>query len=154
MILGDQLSSRLDAVSGANKQHDVFLMAEVMAEAAYVRHHVKKIAFLFSAMRHFAEALRAAGYTVRYVRLDDADNSQSLDGEILRAVEALAPGRVVITEPGEWRLREGFEALRLALPVPLEILPDTRFLCSHAQFNEWAEGRRELRMEYFYREMR
>ena len=132
----------------------MFLMAETMAEATTVRHHVKKLAFLFSAMRHYAQALRAAGYAVRYVALEDVDNSQSLEGEILRGVEALNPARVVVTEPGEWRLREAFEALRLALPVPFDIVPDTRFLCSHAEFDAWAEGRRELRMEYFYREMR
>ena len=154
VILGDQLSTRLDIVDGADKANDVFLLAEVMAEASYVRHHVKKIAFLFSAMRHFAQALRSAGYTVRYVALEDDGNTQSLDGEILRAVDALAPDRVAITEPGEWRLREGLEALRLALPAPLDILPDTRFLCSHAEFDAWAEDRRELRMEFFYRDMR
>jgi deoxyribodipyrimidine photolyase-related protein len=154
VILGDQLSSRLDIVGKADKDHDIFLMAEVMAEASYVRHHVKKIAFLFSAMRHYAEALRSAGYSVRYVVLEDEFNSQSLHGEILRAVAAIGPSRVVVTEPGEWRLRESLEALRLALPVSLDILPDTRFLCSHAEFGAWAENRRELRMEYFYREMR
>lgn len=154
IVLGDQLSSRLDAIAAADKANDVFLMAEVMKEATYVRHHVKKIAFLFSAMRHFAEALRTAGYKVRYTRLDDEDNTQSLEGEILRAVEAIGPQRVVVTEPGEWRLRESLEALRLALPVPLEIKPDTRFFCSHDEFNAWADGRRELRMEYFYRDMR
>ena len=58
----------------------------------------------------------------------------------------------MVTEPGEWRLRESLAALPLA--VPLEILPDTRFLCSHETFGAWVEGRRELRMEYFYREMR
>ena len=154
VILADQLSSQLDIVAGAEKGKDVFLLAEVMSEATYVRHHVKKIAFLFSAMRHFAEDLRSAGHGVRYVGLDDAANTQSLDGEILRAAQALRPSRVAITEPGEWRLRESFEALRLVLPVALDILPDLRFLCSHAQFNAWADGRRELRMEYFYREMR
>lgn len=154
VILGDQLSAQLDIVAGAEKGVDVFLLAEVIEEATYVRHHVKKIAFLFSAMRHFAEALRSAGHVVRYVALDAPENAQSLGGEILRAVKALHPNRVAITEPGEWRLRESFEALRLALPVPLDILPDTRFLCSHAEFNAWVEGRRELRMEFFYREMR
>jgi deoxyribodipyrimidine photolyase-related protein len=154
VILGDQLSTHLEIVADADKATDVFLMAEVMAEASYVRHHVKKIAFLFSAMRHFSEALRAFGYKVRYVALDDEGNSQSLDGEILRAVDALKPDRVAITEPGEWRLRERFEALRLALPVPLDILPDTRFLCTHDEFAAFAEERRELRMEYFYRQMR
>ena len=71
VILADQLSSQLDIVAGAEKGKDVFLLAEVMSEATYVRHHVKKIAFLFSAMRHFAEDLRSAGHGVRYVGLDD-----------------------------------------------------------------------------------
>ncbi|MGN6210013.1 cryptochrome/photolyase family protein [Asticcacaulis sp.] len=154
VVLGDQLSIRLEVITGADRARDTILMAEVMAEATYVRHHVKKIAFLFSAMRHYAEALRRAGFRVRYVKLEDSENSQSLDGEIQRAVAELSPDRVMITEPGEWRLREGFEALRLALPVPLDILPDTRFLCSHDQFSEWAGARDGLRMEYFYREMR
>ncbi len=144
----------LDVVRQADKSDDVFLMAEVMAEATYVRHHVKKIAFLFSAMRHHADALMTAGYTVRYVALEDDGNTQSIDGEILRACEEIGPVRVVITEPGEWRLRETLEALALALPVPLDVLQDTRFLCSHAEFRDWADDRRELRMEYFYREMR
>lgn len=154
IVLGDQLSSRLEVIAAADKANDVFLMAEVMTEATYVRHHVKKIAFVFSAMRHFAQALRTAGYNVRYTQLDDEGNTQSLEGEILRAVKAIDPQRVVVTEPGEWRLHEGLEALRLALPVPLDIKPDTRFLCSHAEFDAWADGRRELRMEYFYRDMR
>ncbi|EGF90971.1 FAD binding domain of DNA photolyase family protein [Asticcacaulis biprosthecium C19] len=154
VVLGDQLSTRLAVITEADRDKDVILMAEVMREATYVRHHVKKIAFLFSAMRHFAQALREAGFNVRYVRLDDDDNSQSLEGEILRAVKALSPDRVVVTEPGEWRLRESFEALRLALPVLFEILPDTRFLCSHSEFNAWAEGRTTLRLEHFYRDMR
>ncbi|ESQ86634.1 deoxyribodipyrimidine photo-lyase [Asticcacaulis sp. AC460] len=153
-MLGDQLSTRLAVITEADRDKDVILMAEVMREATYVSHHVKKIAFLFSAMRHYAQALREAGFTVRYVQLDDGNNSQSLEGEILRAVDALGPDRVVVTEPGEWRLRESFEALRLALPVPLDVLPDTRFLCSHAEFNAWADSRTTLRMEHFYRDMR
>jgi len=154
LVLGDQLSTRLAVIAQADKAHDVILMAEVMAEATYVRHHVKKIAFLFSAMRHFAEALRAAGYRVLYVALNDPDNSQTLEGEILRAVAHLSPARVAVTEPGEWRLAQAFQALSLALPVPFDILPDTRFLCSHARFARWAQDRKSLRMEFFYREMR
>jgi len=154
VVLGDQLSARLPVIADADKARDTILMAEVAAETRYVRHHAKKIAFLFSAMRHFAEALCAAGYRVRYVKIDDETNSQSLEGEILRAAADLAPDRIVVTEPGEWRLRESFDALRLALAVPFDILPDTRFLCSHEDFNRWADGRREWRMELFYREMR
>jgi deoxyribodipyrimidine photolyase-related protein len=34
------------------------------------------------------------------------------------------------------------------------MLEDDRFLASHAEFEAWAEGRKQLRMEWFYREMR
>jgi len=52
----------------------VVLMAELRVEATYVRHHKKKIAFLFSAMRHFRDELRNRGYLVSYSALDDPDN--------------------------------------------------------------------------------
>ena len=35
-----------------------------------------------------------------------------------------------------------------------EVLPDDRFLCSRAEFAAWAEGRKRLVMEDFYRVMR
>lgn len=149
LILADQLSTRLEVVRTADKTHDVFLMAEVAAETDYVKHHVKKIAFLFSAMRHFAQALEAAGYRVRYVCIDDPDNSQSLEGEIARARADLGIAEAVVTEPGEWRLKEVFAAID-----NLTVLDDDRFLCRHDEFARWAEGKTQLRMEFFYREMR
>ncbi|UDF05115.1 cryptochrome/photolyase family protein [Asticcacaulis sp. AND118] len=149
LVLADQLSARLAIRSRADKDADVFLMAEVSEEATYARHHVKKIAFLFAAMRHYAEALKAAGYRVRYVRFDDPDNSHSLPGEIERARRDLGIREVQITEPGEWRLKQVFDAMD-----DVTLLEDDRFLCSTRWFSRWAEGRKQLRMEYFYREMR
>ena len=130
-------------------------MAEVAEEATYVRHHKKKIAFLFAAMRHFADELRAAGHSVRYVRLDDAGNAGSLRGEVARALEEV-PGlsSVVVTKPGEWRLLEDMEAWRDLLPVPVELREDTRFIVPLTEFFAWAKGRKQLRMEFFYRDVR
>ena len=84
-VLGDQLSLGLASLRGVDPADAVVLMAEVEAEATYVRHHKKKIAFLFSAMRHHAEALTRAGWWVDYVRLDDPDNTGTLTGEVVRA---------------------------------------------------------------------
>ncbi|MBK7163647.1 MAG: cryptochrome/photolyase family protein [Sphingomonadales bacterium] len=152
LILGDQLTPGLSSLRGARPDKAVVLMAEVAGEAGYVRHHKKKIAFLFSAMRHFAEELCADGWTVDYVRLDDADNSGSLAGEVMRAAERQGATHVRVTEPGEWRLLQDLQVLDTV--IDLEILPDDRFIASHAEFESWAEGRKALRMEYFYREMR
>ena len=38
--------------------------------------------------------------------------------------------------------------------LEVEVRPDSRFLCSTEEFKKWAGGRKQLRMEYFYREMR
>jgi deoxyribodipyrimidine photolyase-related protein len=154
VILGDQLSPRIAALRGADRSRDVVLLAEVRDEATYVRHHKKKIAFVFSAMRHFARELEEDGWTVEYVQFDHDDNRGSIAGEIERALSRLDFGSVVVTEPGEWRLSRALEALDKCLPVSIRVLDDDRFLCSTKEFSEWAEGRKQLRMEHFYRKMR
>lgn len=129
-------------------------MAEVMAECTYVPHHPKKIAFVLSAMRHFAAELEKHGINVRYVRLDAAANTGSLTTEVQRTLDDGAYDRIIVTEPGEWRLLDEMNGWQDALGVPVEIREDSRFICSHDRFDTWADGRKDLRMEYFYREMR
>lgn len=153
LILGDQLSASLSSLRDS-KPDDIILMCEVMEEATYVPHHPKKIAFLFSAMRHFADELRMAGSVVRYVKLDDADNSHSFAGEVQRAIEATGATRLVVTEPGEYRLRQIFECWSEKFGLPVTIRADDRFLCAIDTFKTWAQGKQQLRMEYFYRTMR
>ena len=150
LVLGDQLSDTLPALAAADKACDLVVIAEVRDEAAYVRHHPKKIALIFAAMRKFAARLRAAGWQVAYTRYDDPDNAGSIPGELMRRAAEAGADRVIATEPGEWRL---IAALR-DMPLPVEMLEDSRFLASHAMFQGWAQGRKALRMEYFYREMR
>ena len=150
LILGDQLSNSVAALRAADKAQDIVVMAEGMGEAEYVPHHPKKIAFLFASMRKFAEGLRADGWTVRYSKLDDEDNPQTINGALLQRAEETGATRVIATEPGEWRVIKALEDL----PLEVEVLADDRFLATHAEFEGWAEGRKALRMEYFYRDMR
>jgi deoxyribodipyrimidine photolyase-related protein len=148
VVLGDQLSPGLSALENV-ADGDVVLIAEVMGECTYVPHHPRKIVLVLSAMRHFAAALRARGLTVRYVTLDDPANTQSLRGEVARAVAATSATRVIATAPGEWRVREDMDGW-----PDVEIRPDTRFCAPPGFFDAWASGRTALRMEFFYRDMR
>ncbi|WP_435257858.1 cryptochrome/photolyase family protein [Thioclava sp. FR2] len=150
LVLGDQLSHSLSALTKADKATDIVVMAEVMAEGSYVRHHPQKIALVLSAMRHFAEELQEQGWQVRYSRLDDPENSQSIAGELLRRASETGATEVLATQPGEWRLIAALEEM----PLSVTLRPDDRFLCSEAEFQDWAKGRKQLRMEWFYREMR
>ncbi len=154
LVLGDQLSPSLSALSEADPQTDIIVMAEVMDECTYVPHHPKKIAFILSAMRHFATELRVCGFQVVYFELDDPRKVTSLRDAVDIAIRDFAPKRLVITEPGEWRLLSEFEDWREELDIPVEILPDSRFIVDQSWFVEWAEGRKQLRLEDFYRDVR
>ena len=154
-VLGDQLSLNLSSLADADPANSVVLMMEVADETTYVRHHRRKIAYILSAMRHHAADLAARGWTVDYVKLDDPDNSGSFTGEVARALQRHAPDRIVVTEAGEWRVAAMLDAWETLFGLPVAIRPDTRFLCSHAEFAEWADdGRQGLVMEWFYRLMR
>lgn len=150
LVLGDQLSDSLSALTAAERDRDVVVMAEVADETTYVRHHPKKIALVLAAMRKFAARLEADGWRVLYTRLDDPEASDSICGELLRRAGETGADEVLATTPGEWRL---IEALRHC-PLRVRFSADDRFIASRADFESWADGRKQLRMEYFYREMR
>ena len=150
LVLGDQLTRDVAALRAADKARDVVVMAEVMGEGTSVPHHTQKIALILAAMRKFAAGLREDGWRVAYTRLDDPENAQTLSGELLRRVAEFDASEVLATKPGEWRVLRDLEEL----PVPVQVLEDDRFLCSEAEFAVWAEGRKQLRMEWFYRDMR
>ena len=154
LILGDQLTLSLGILQQADKARDVILLCEVWEEATYVKHHPKKIALLFSAMRHFAAELTAAGYHVVYRRLDDPANTGNFTGEVQRAVQEYGIDRLVCTFPGEYRVLQMMQGWSVALGIAVEMMPDDRFICTPQEFAAWAKDRKQLRMEFFYREMR
>jgi deoxyribodipyrimidine photolyase-related protein len=154
LILGDQLSETVSSLKDYNPDTDVILICEVWDEVTYVKHHKKKIAFLFSAMRHFAEVLIHEGYIVEYTKLNDPDNAGSFKGEAKRILQKYALDRIIVTHPGEYRVLEEIRSLEDEFSIPVEIREDDRFLCKPDEFASWAKDRKQLRLEYFYREMR
>jgi deoxyribodipyrimidine photolyase-related protein len=154
VILGDQLSEKISSLSDLNTATDIVMLCEVRAEATYVKHHQLKIAFLFSAMRHFADDLSRKDINIHYVKLDDNNNTHSFSDEILRACKFFSPDKVIVTEAGEYRVQELFVELKKQLPIPLEIRVDDRYFCTRAEFSAWADDKNQLRMESFYRHMR
>ena len=153
-ILGDQLSFALSSLEDQQQKDCILLLMEVGEETTYVKHHKAKITYILSAMRHHAKALSERGWTVDYIRLDDADNSGSFTGEIARALERHDIASIRVTEAGEWRVMAMVENWEDQFGVPVEIFPDTRFIATHQEFANWAAGKKQLRMEFFYREMR
>jgi deoxyribodipyrimidine photolyase-related protein len=155
LILADQLTPSLASLKALDRSKDMVLMAEVGEEASYVPHHPQKIALLFSAMRHFAQSLREAGWRLHYHRYDPTQPRRSLLSVLSDVVAGHDITAIVMTHCGEYRLHQTMrDEWQPALGVPVHILDDDRFLCSLPDFQQWAQDRNNLRLEYFYRTMR
>lgn len=154
LIFGDQLSHSISSLHDFDTKTDKVVMFEVMEENTYVKHHKQKIAFVLSAMRHFSLELQQKDISTYYIKLDDKNNTQTLDGEIDRAIKKFSPERVIITEPSEYRVKQKIQLWQEQYNCEFEVRPDVRFICSPQEFKQWTEGKQQLRMEYFYREMR
>ena len=148
--MGDQLTEDISSLRELDPGKDVIIMAEVLGEASYVAHHPKKIILIFSAMRSFSDKLRSVGYRVEDSFFDDPQNTQSLSGELIRRAEQFKCSKITVTQPNEWRVIEDLSNV----PLTVEFKEDNRFISRISEFKNWAEGRKQLRMEYFYRDMR
>lgn len=154
LVLGDQLDAKSAAFDGFDPKLDAVWMAEVAEESTHVWSHKSRIALFLAAMRHFREALRERGLRVDYRQLDDPENQHSFARELAGAIARLRPKKLIVVQPGEWRVEQSLREAARASGVDLEIRPDRHFLCSHEEFAAHAQGRKQLRLEYFYREMR
>jgi deoxyribodipyrimidine photolyase-related protein len=125
-------------------------MIESTDEATYVWSHKAKIALFLSAMRHFAKQLEELGIPLKYIQ----QSPQSI-GDTLRAIiQKEKCTHLVCLEPGEYRLKCEIETLASELNIELEMQEDPHFYCSRQEFSNWVAGKKELRLEYFYRLMR
>ena len=154
IILGDQLDEASSALADFDPALDKVWMAEVMEESTHVLSSKQRTTVFLSAMRHFAEHLRGKKFQVNYTQLDDADNSGTLAGELSKAIEQHNPQALVMTAPGDWRVLQQLRAVAKQCKLPLDVRDDTHFFSTVREFAQHAEGRKQLRLEYFYRELR
>ena len=154
IVLGDQLNRESAAFDGFDQEADGVWMVEVREEAEHVWMTKPHIAIFLSAMRHFRDELRADDLEVDYREMDDPDNCGDLGCELLGAIEVRQPSKVIAVKPGEWRVEQLLIDAMERRGMALEIRPDQHFLSSLDAFEEHVEGRRQLLLERFYREMR
>ncbi len=154
LILGDQLNEDSQALVNFDPQLDAIWMAEVDEESTHVQTSKQRIALFLSAMRHFAKALSDRHWPVIYSKINDPNNTGSLGGELARAILSHRPQKLLMAAPGEWRVLQNLRKASAQHQLPLEVLDDTHFLSTVREFSQHAKDRKQLRLEYFYREMR
>jgi deoxyribodipyrimidine photolyase-related protein len=154
VVLGDQLDLDASAFDGFDPSQDAVWMAEAAEEATHVWSSKARIALFLAAMRHFAQALQEAGRPLHYRRLDDPSAPASL-AEALRAdLSRLAPKEVRMTAPGDWRVWQAIKAVVAQAGLTLTVCEDRHFYTTVRAFAAHAKGRRQLRLEHFYRAQR
>jgi len=152
LILWDQLSSNISSLSDVNPETDHILFLETLGEAESVNHHVKKLIFLFSSMRHFADELKKRHFKITYIDLSQEE--PSLTTGIQKAIKKVNPEKIIVTQPGEYRILQEIKSWQKKFKIPVEIRPDDRFFVSSDEFNEWSQGKKKLLMETFYQHLR
>lgn len=151
-ILGDQLHPNQAALAAVRDHQSPDQTPILMVESwGWVRgrnYHKQKIAFVWSAMRHFAQDLEQQGYPVTYAEADHfAEALQSWAKQ-----EQL--DRITLVTPADLPFRHQLDSLAEHLPCDLTPIADTHFLWTPDEFRSWAEGRKRLVMEDFYRQGR
>jgi deoxyribodipyrimidine photolyase-related protein len=154
IVLGDQLNLDASAFDGFDAMQDAVWMAEVAEESTHVWSSKPRTALFLAAMRHFAIALRSEKRPLHYTQLDDAGNAGSLAAQLQQDITRLHPQHLVMTAPGDWRVLQAIQAAAKASGLTLDVRDDRHFYCTVRDFAAHAAGRKQLRMEFFYREQR
>ena len=153
LVLGDQLDAESAAFEGFDPACDAVLMIEAAGESTHVWSHKARSALFLSAMRHFAQDLRARGWTVDYRALGDDAEAALVDILAARLAQH-RPRKLVLVEPGEWRLERAIRVRCSDSGMTLDMRDDLHFMMSRQGFADWARKYKQPRMEFFYRHMR
>ena len=169
VVLGDQLDADSTVFEGFDPELDWIWMAEVSGEATHVWNSQCRISMFLAAMRHFRDRLRERGWPVAYRQLNVsgsqwsfgdradlglAEGAETLASQLALTLDRVRPAEVHAVDPGEWRLKDQLQGVARAAGIAWVARPDQHFFSSPEDFAAHARGRKQLRLEFFYRELR
>lgn len=155
LILGDQLNINHSWFKAVDA-NVVYCLFEMRQETDYATHHIQKIVGFFAAMRNFAIELEAAGHQVIYYRILDDKNTHSLIENIDSVIKS---SNDPITKfeyqlPDEYRLDTQLSNFCKSLSIENAAIDTEHFLSSRTTIAKMFEGKKQVLMETFYRQMR
>lgn len=118
-----------------------------------VRHHQQKIVLFLSAMRAYADELRAAGYEVHYRTLEEKGQS-SYEDDLLACVESHKVHSLLCFDIEDRPAESMLAGVAKRAGLELDIHQTPAFTCSREQFADYASRRKRLHMADFYKEQR
>jgi deoxyribodipyrimidine photolyase-related protein len=153
LLLGDQLNPLHPWFNQVDPEV-LYVLMEIRQETDYVLHHAQKILAVFAGMRSLADSLRQAGHRVRYVAIDDAANSQSLTGNLDALLAETGARRFEWQAPDEYRLDAQLDSWFADSGLSGGKTSSAHFLGNRFEAKNLFAGKKQWRMEIFYRQMR
>ena len=153
LILGDQLNHKHSWYSKTEKD-TLYFMAEMRQETDYAHHHIQKVIGFFAAMRNFYEHLKSNGHQIIYYEIDSEGNKQHLVENLRDLIEKHSIEKFEYQLPDEYRLDEQLKDFCKNIEIETEAFDTEHFYTTRTEMAEFYEGKKELTMEYFYRNMR
>ena len=154
VILADQLNQEITSLNDFDKDLDEILICELKKNFTDINHHKKKIVYQISCMRHFGIEMDRLGFKINYLKLDNPDNENSYTSEIMKLINDKGIDKVIVAEPSTYDEMESIKNWQNTIGIDVEIRKNDLFFCDIDEFKAWAEGRKELRLEFFYRMLR
>ena len=154
VILADQLNQEITSLNDFDKDLDEILICELKKNFTDINHHKKKIVYQISCMRHFGIEMDRLGFKINYLKLDNPDNENSYTSEIMKLINDKGIDKVIVAEPSTYDEMESIKNWQNTIGIDVEIRKNDLFFCDIDEFKAWAEERKELRLEFFYRMLR
>ncbi|AFY33143.1 cryptochrome/photolyase family protein [Calothrix sp. PCC 7507] len=146
-ILGDQLWLKQAALASCSQHENLpVILIESQQHIQARPYHQQKLVLIWSAMRHFAEELRQHKYSVTYKIAADFQTP-------LQAwIQANKITELRVMMPNDRPFTKVIQSLEL--PCQITLIANNHFLWSTSEFHNYAQGRKRLLMEDFYRQGR
>ncbi|MGD1866729.1 MAG: cryptochrome/photolyase family protein [Phormidesmis sp.] len=147
-VLGDQLWQGQSAIASRiqDKANTPIILIESLTHIKERRYHKQKLILIWSAMRHFADELKADGWQVTY------ETAESFEAPLKEWITQNNIDELRVMEPADRPFSDLLDELKLS--CELVQTPNNHFLWSTQEFEDWASTRKSLLLESFYREGR
>ena len=153
LVLGDQLNLK-HSWFDKKDESTLYVLYELHQETNYVVHHIQKIVAFFSAMRTFSSDLRDQGHQVLYFDINSNASKKSLEDNIKDLISEKNIEKFEYQLPDEYRLDEQLKSICKNINIPSKSFDTEHFLTTREELKSFFEGKKQLIMEFFYRNMR
>jgi len=138
-VFGDQLNRNIGALQAAQPDTHRVLIIESSGKIASRPWHIQRAHFLVTSMRRFALALEHEGFQVDYRK------SPTMRQGVTDHIAEFSPAHIDVTEPNSYSARQ------LVASLGIDTTASNQFLCHPTDFAKFAEGKKSMKMEDFYR---